>query len=142
MIRIFRIPRLAIAAFALAMVVSCDNPVCGCLTPARALLYGRVTNPAGGGVAGALVLAEQGRGTCEEDFFDVLSTGQTQADGRYRLLLRTGDPPADDECLRAYARPAPSVGTLIGSDSVEFDVSFKVDAPLDSVRVDLVLREP
>lgn len=141
MTRIPRIPRSLSAALALLLIVSCDNPVCGCLTPAQAVVYGRVTNPAGAGVSGAIVLAEQGRGTCEEDFFDVLGSVQTQADGRYHLLLRSAGPPPDDACLRAYARP-PTTISLIGSDSVEFDMAFRYQAPLDSVRMDFVLREP
>jgi hypothetical protein len=140
MYRSLRVPKRMILALALLLVVSCDNPVCGCLTPARAVMHGRVTGP-GGGVAGAVVLAELGRGTCDDDFAEVIGSTRAGADGRYRMPMHSFAPPEADACLRAYARP-PSLTLLTGSDSVRFDVDFKHEGSLDSVRVDLVLREP
>jgi hypothetical protein len=141
MLRSLRVPKRMTSALALLLVVSCDNPVCGCLTPARAMLYGRVTNPAGGAVPGAVVLAELGRGTCEDDFAEVIGDARSGADGRYRMQVHSFAPPDADACLRASASP-PSLSLLTGSDSLEFDVKFKHEGSIDSVHVDLVLREP
>lgn len=137
-----RLPRFAGALLALVLVVSCDNPVCGCLTPSTAVLYGRVTDPAGAGVAGAQVLAELGQGSCGSAGPGHVAAGfaRTGADGRYRFVMRTIASRPED-CKRAYAQRPPR-SSLRDSDTVAFSVRFDAEPPMDSARVDLVLRAP
>ena len=139
--RLMRAPRLLILSLALILVVSCENPVCGCITPSRAVVYGRVTNPAGAGVAGAVVHTELGFPACEPEMIREIDSARTEADGRYRLQLRTLESPGPEGCLRAYADP-PAQGALRGSDTVPFAVALRYEGRMDSVRVDLVLRAP
>lgn len=136
-----RAPRLPAASLALMLVVSCDNPVCGCITPSRAVVYGRVTSPGGGGVAGAVVHAELGFPACAPEMIEEIGSARTEADGRYRLQLRTLEPLRPEGCLRAFAHP-PAQGTLLRSDTVPFAVDLRYEGRMDSVRVDLVLRAP
>ncbi|HLM67886.1 MAG TPA: carboxypeptidase-like regulatory domain-containing protein [Longimicrobium sp.] len=137
-----RLPRFVGALLAMVLVVSCTNPVCGCLTQPTAVLYGRVTDPAGAGVAGAEVLAEQAFGPCGSATPDrgVVGYGRTGADGRYRLVMDGGTSGLDD-CQRAYARRPPQ-SRLRDSDTVAFSVRFRHEPPMDSARVDLVMRAP
>jgi hypothetical protein len=134
-------PRLLTVSLALVLVVSCGDPVCGCLSAARAVVYGRVTDPAGAGVAGALVATQQSSVACDPAGMEETGFARTTADGRYRLQMRTGAPPLPDGCLRAFADP-PAQSTLRGSDTVPFTVEMDYAGPMDSVRVDLVLRAP
>lgn len=134
-----RIPRPFVAALCLVLAVSCHNPLCGC-TPAseRAVLYGRVTDPAGTPVAGAIVRAEAGPAGCQPFTFE-LGSRATDAAGRYRAELRSFEGPV--ECRRAFALP-PAGSTLRGSDTATFQVRFAHPRAVDSARVDLVLRAP
>lgn len=133
-----RIPRAFTGALVLVLTVSCEHPVCGC-TPARdgAVLYGRVTDVAGNPVANARVFAEEGHAGC--DLVADMGRAATDASGRYRMPIHTFG--GRVECRRAYAL-SPAGSTLRGSDTVSFDVRFAAREPLDSARVDLVLRGP
>lgn len=141
MIRSLPFPKRLSAALALLLVVSCDNPMCGC-TPSRdaAILYGRVTDPAGSPVAGAPVEALYAFAGCVEPV-EPMGQARTGADGRYRMEVYTTFHARPGDCLRAYALP-PAQSSLRGSDSVAFAVQFAVNVPKDSTRVDLVLRAP
>lgn len=141
MIRSLPSPKRLSAALALLLVVSCDNPVCGC-TPSRdaAILYGRVTDPAGTPVADAAVGALYALPGCVEPV-EAMGQARTGADGRYRMAVYTFFHARPGDCLRAYALP-PAQSSLRGSDTVAFSVQFAVDVPEDSARVDLVLRAP
>jgi hypothetical protein len=135
-----RIPRSLAGALVLMLVVSCQNPVCGCLSPPDvALLYGTVTDPAGNPVADAAVRAEDGSPACQAEGVFVVGWEKTDAAGRYRAEVHALRP--DSECMRAFALP-PAGSTLRGSDTVPFRVTFAPRRPVDSVRVDLVLRAP
>lgn len=134
-----RIPRSLAGALVLMLAVSCQNPVCGCLSPPDvALVYGRVTDPAGNPVADAAVRAEDGFPACQAAGA-FMGTDQTDAAGRYCAEVHAFQP--NPECMRAFALP-PAGSTLRGSDTVPFRVTFAPDIPTDSVRVDLVLRAP
>jgi hypothetical protein len=134
-----RIPRSLAGALVLMLAVSCQNPVCGCLSPPDvAVLYGSVTDAAGNPVEKAAVRAEEGPPGCQAagvfSGFD-----ETDAAGRYRAEVHAFR--TNPECTRAFALP-PAGSTLRGSDTVPFQVTFSPRRPEDSVRVDLVLRAP
>lgn len=133
-----RIPRSLAGALGLVLLVSCENPVCGC-TPAseRAVLYGRVTDGAGNPVASAVVRAEGGSAGCQNT--GSVGGAATDAGGGYRVELRRFSGPM--ECLHAFAFP-PSGSALRASDTVPLQVRFDAPRATDSVRVDLVLRAP
>lgn len=134
-----RIPRSLAGALVLMLAVSCQNPVCGCLSPPDvAVLYGTVTDPAGNPVARAAVRAEAGAPGCQAAGV-FAGSDETDAAGHYRAEVHAFQP--NPECMRAFALP-PAGGALRGSDTVPFRVTFAPDYPLDSVRVDLVLRAP
>ncbi|HEX2207048.1 MAG TPA: carboxypeptidase-like regulatory domain-containing protein [Longimicrobium sp.] len=137
--RRIRIPRFVAPALGLVLVVSCENPMCGC-TPARdeAVLYGRVTDAAGNPVSNALVRAEEGPAECSQ-FVHESGWATANAAGHYRAEIYTIG--GSVECLRAFALP-PAGSTLRGSDTVAFQVRFAPRTPVDSARVDLVLRAP
>lgn len=141
MLRLMRAPWLLTTSLALMLVVSCENPVCGCLTPSRAVVYGRVTNSAGAGVAGAVVHTELGFPACAPELIEEIGSARTEPDGRYRLQLRTLGALRPEGCLRAYADP-PAQSTLRASDTVPFAVKLRYEGRMDSVRVNLVLRAP
>lgn len=131
-----RVPRAFAAAIGMMLIVSCQNPVCGCPPAvAEAVLYGRVTDPAGNPVAGATLSAQEGSPGCEHTAG--IGWTATDAAGRYRTLIHT--PMPHPECLRAFALP-PAGSLLRGSDTVPFQVRFDYDKVVDSARVDLVLR--
>lgn len=134
-----RVPRPLAGALVLMLAVSCQNPVCGCLSPPDvALVYGTVTDPAGSPVARAAVRAEDGSPECQASGV-VVGWQEADAAGRYRAEVHSLGP--DSECMRAFALP-PAGSTLRGSDTVPFRVQFAPRRPVDSVRVDLVLRAP
>lgn len=139
--RLPRVPRHLAGVLAMLLVVSCDNPMCGC-PPSRdaAILYGRVTNAAGAPVANATVGAEYSFAGCAEPR-EPMGETRTAADGRYRLPIFTSFQARPGDCLRAFALP-PAQDGLRGSDTVAFAVRFAVDVAEDSARVDLVLRAP
>lgn len=135
-----RLPRPFAAALVLMLAVSCVSPtwMCGC-PPSRdeAVLYGRVTDAAGSPVAKATVRAEEGPPGCGEGTGG-MAWASTDANGRYRTIIyRTS---SLMECMRAFAVP-PAGSTLRGSDTVPIQVRF-ARRPVDSARVDLVLRGP
>lgn len=134
-----RIPHPFAGALVLLLAVSCQNPVCGCLSPPDvAVLYGTVTDPAGNPVAGAAVRAEDGSPGCQAAG-DFLGWEKTDAAGRYRTEMHESW--RDSQCMRAFASP-PAGSPLRGSDTVPFRVTFAPRRATDSVRVDLVLRAP
>lgn len=137
-----RVPLPFAASLAVMLTVSCSNPgfVCGC-TPARdvAVLYGTVTDPSGAAVAGASIVAERGAPGCVAPLQQISEGGMSRADGSYRVFVVDGARPGD--CLRATATP-PAGSGLAASEPVPFAVRFAVDTPVDSARVDLVLRAP
>lgn len=134
-----RIPRSLAGALVLMLAVSCQNPVCGCLSPPDvAVVYGTVTDAAGNPVADAAVRAEDSAPGCQEPGIAV-GWKETDAAGRYRAEVHALRP--DSECMRAFALP-PAGSTLRGSDTVPIRVTFAPGSPVDSVRVDLVLRAP
>jgi hypothetical protein len=127
----------ALAACADGVVIQCD-----CVAPpALAVIYGRVTDPAGAPAPGARVKAEYAVAGCEQ-LREPVAEVEAGADGRYRaeVAVRFNDPSAP-HCLRAFATP-PAQSPLLGSDTVPFEVALHRMPPLDSVQVDLVLREP
>lgn len=138
-------PSRRILLLTAALAVACtSDPVtlCGCSPPPDvAILYGRVTDAAGGPVQDALVVAERGLPGCST-IQEKMGEVRTSADGSYRtpVIAHMGLPRAGD-CIRAFAAP-PAGSTLHASDTVAFAVRFATTEPLDSVRVDLVLRAP
>lgn len=135
-----RLPRPFAAALTLMLAVSCVDPTgsCAC-TPLvdQAVMYGRVTDPAGNPVAGATVRAEAGPAGCQA-FANEAGQAATDAGGRYRAVLYAWGPV---ECLRAFAL-APAGGALRGSDTAAVQLRFAHPRDMDSTRVDLVLRAP
>lgn len=143
MFRIRRPRRFCLLCVAFAVACTSDPiTLCGCSPPPDvAVLYGRVTNAAGTAVPNARVVAEHGQSGCPSPL-QTLGEVRTEADGSYRALLTAyTQPPRLDDCLRAYATP-PAGSSLRGSDTVAFRVTFAIGNPLDSARVDLVLRAP
>ncbi|HEX6037803.1 carboxypeptidase-like regulatory domain-containing protein [Longimicrobium sp.] len=140
--RPIRIPRHLATSLGAMLFISCSNPewVCGC-SPAEvsAVLYGRVTDPSGTAVPGATVVTEARYGGCGSSVTSGTGYVQTDADGRYRLMMHTPAPPRAEDCLLAFAR-APQGSTLAGSDTVPFTVRFGNSASWDSAAVNLVLR--
>ncbi|HEX2076741.1 MAG TPA: carboxypeptidase-like regulatory domain-containing protein [Longimicrobium sp.] len=138
-----RIPRMLLVVLGLMLFVSCVNPyeTCACSPPPdEAVVYGRVTDPSGAVVAGALVRAERGPPGCQPSV--ERWEGTTSATGRYRVSVYSHGGPDADWCQRVFALP-PAGSTLRGSDSVAFTVRYRpAGSQPDSVRVDLVLRAP
>lgn len=138
-----RLPRHLAVSLGAMLFISCSNPqwVCGCSpVDASPRLFGRVTDPSGAGVPGATVVIEGAGESCPAAYVGPLGAVQTQADGRYGMLVRAPRPPAAQDCLRVHAQP-PQGSALVGSDTVPFTVRFDLAAP-DSVTVDLSLRAP
>lgn len=139
-----RIPRRPAGCLVLMLLVSCETTTATCdCPPARfgAVIYGRVTDPAGAPVRGARIAAEYGAPGCTQPL-ETLGEVLTSPDGTYRtLLLGSTRQPRPGDCLRAFAAP-PAGSTLRGSDTVAFAVDFGMNEVADSARVDLVLRAP
>lgn len=138
-----RVPRPFAAALGLMLFVSCTNPagMCGCPpAAAEAVVYGRVTNPAGAGVSGAHVSFEMRVNQCDPATAGVIGGVLSGTDGRYRIHLRGGGIPLPGSCLRAYANPP--TAALRTSDTVTVEVEFAYEEVVDSAQVDLVLRAP
>lgn len=134
-----RLPRPVAAALALMLAVSCVDPTgsCACTPPVdQAVMYGRVTDPAGKPVASATVRAEAGPAGCQST--NEAGQAATDAGGRYRAVLYAWGPV---ECLRAFALP-PAGGALRGSDTAAVQLRFAHPRDMDSTRLDLVLRAP
>jgi hypothetical protein len=140
--RVRRPRRLSLLAVSAAVAcTSGPTDLCGCSIPLpSALLYGRVTDAAGAPVHDARVMAEAGGPGCAPPL-ETLGEARTAADGSYRAVLTVYvRVPRPGDCLRASATP-PAGSALRGSDSVAFATRFG-HHPLDSARVDLVLRAP
>ena len=137
-----RLPKHLAACLGAMLFVSCTSTtICDCPPGTfRAVLKGRVTDPAGQPVAGARVHAEMGVPDCTGTIMPLDETG-SGADGAYRMLITSLGPANRGECLRAYAT-APPGSALAGSDTVPFAVEFGMDGVVDSARVDLLLRAP
>ncbi|HYR07038.1 MAG TPA: carboxypeptidase-like regulatory domain-containing protein [Longimicrobium sp.] len=136
-----RVPRPFAATLTVMLAVSCVNPAGSCAcdpVPLGAVMYGRVTDPAGNAVSGATVQAQVGPTGCQP-FANEAGEAATDADGRFRARIQHPGGPV--ECLRAFALPPVRSG-LRGSDTVAFQVRFTTQHTLDSARVDLVLRTP
>ncbi|HEX6037804.1 carboxypeptidase-like regulatory domain-containing protein [Longimicrobium sp.] len=133
-----RVPAYFAGALALLLVVSCTNPMCGCppLPPPHAVLYGRVTDPAGTPVQGAAVALEGAETGCNGPG-TVGARVLTGADGMYRLPVWISAEPMG-VCLRAHAAP-PSGRELWASDTIQVRPLFGAE-PADSARADFRLR--
>lgn len=140
-----RIPsRRTFSLLTVVLAVACTGgptDLCGCSqVPPHAVLYGRVTDPAGAPVQNALVTAENGPAGCAEPLEK--SQMRTAADGSYRAMVFAYDRgPGPIGCIRAFATPPEEIA-LRGSDTIPFAVRFDTGMPRDSARVDLVLRAP
>ena len=139
-----RFPKHLIACLGAMLFISCSEPMglCGCSEPApSAVLHGRVTDAAGAPVQGARVVAEHAESGCTA-LLSSMGEAVTEADGSFStyvgVVVRT---PRAGDCLRAFALP-PAGSTLRGSDTATFSARFSQALPLDSVRMDLVLRAP
>lgn len=139
-------PRIRIsrpfAAIAFAAAVACtSNPValCGCSMPGPyAVVYGRVTDPAGTPVAGGTVHWETGPAGCGS-----IAGSQdvpVDASGIYHVGVSAAGEGAE-QCVRLAALP-PAGSTLRSSDTVQITIPTPRTLPADSVRRDLVLRAP
>lgn len=134
-----RIPRLlAVSAF----VVACElHPVdtCACsLPPPYDIVYGTVTAPGGGAVAGATVQADVGGPECQSSV--ERESLYSDAAGRYRIpVFHTGG--YAQQCIRLVAL-APAGSGWHDSDTVRFTMPTPQSHPPDSVRHDLALRAP
>ncbi len=133
--------RLLLAAFPLALLLSCSNPtdICACspLSP-TGVLHGYVASPEGPPVAGARVIAEVGLPGCTGGFRKLGET-HSAADGSYRATVYADHSVLPGACLRARAEP-PTGSTWRESEPKPFAMRFSVGEPQDSVRVDLALR--
>lgn len=140
-----RVPRpRPFLLLAIATLVACTSgptDLCGCsVAPDAAVLYGRVTDAAGAPVQAARIVAQHGAPGCAQPL-ETLGEVTTGADGGYRAMLFVHSrQPGTGDCLRAVATPP--VGTALRADTVPFAARFGRGNPLDSVRVDLVLRAP
>jgi hypothetical protein len=140
-----RIPRpRPLLLLAVATLVACTSgptDLCGCsLPPDAAVLYGRVTDAAGAPVQAARIVAQHGAPGCAQPL-ETLGEVSTGPDGGYRTLLVVySRQPRPGDCLRALA--APPAGSPLRADTVPFAAGFGRGSPLDSARVDLVLRAP
>lgn len=137
MIPSLRVPKRLSAVLALVLVVSCENPVCGCPpASARVSLNGRVTRPDGSPIVYATLNFQVSETGCAEPF---VSAGypRTEGDGRYIWTIHAGGVPTDG-CIRAFAAPPSHDTRLRASDTVTVPVRFDYDP--ESVRLDFVLR--
>lgn len=118
---------------------SCTEPVCGC-TPraASAVVLGRVTTLSGAPVANATVLGHLNIGAGACTIGAQFAQFEADAQGRYRGTFLAWLP-IDSACVFVTARP-PSNGPSLRDTIVgPFRLSFRYDAPLDSLVLDLVL---
>lgn len=137
MIPSLRVPKRLSAVLALVLVVSCENPVCGCPpASARVSLSGRVTRPDGAPMVFATLNFQVSETGCAEPF---VSAGhpRTGVDGSYGWTVHAGGEPADG-CIRAFATPPVTETGLRASDTVTVPVRFDRDP--ENLRLDFVLR--
>lgn len=134
-----RTPRSFLALAALVVAGACSGDSTGSPPPEEAVVYGRVTNPDGAGVAGAVVRVEQGPAGCQP-WVDYRN-GTTGANGAYRMTVFNDGSIGGNACRRVFAL-APEGSGLRGSDTIPLTVQFRSGSTLDSARVDLVLRRP
>ena len=132
------------AGASLALLLSClPTDICGCSPiPPAVMVLTTVRDAAGGLVAGAVVTVK-GTMSSAVDVCDPLVLGQplakstTLADGTTReRISSSGD---REHCIRVIAQmPPPS--SLKPDTVARANVAFRSADPLDTVRVDLVLR--
>ena len=136
-----RHPRRLLLATAAALVACTTDALtlCGCSMPGPyAVLYGRVTDPAGTPVAGGTVHWETGPAGCAT--IDIARVVPVDEMGVYHVgVFPAGDGP--EQCVRLAALP-PAGSPLRGSDTVQVTLPTPRTVPSDSVRRDLVLRAP
>jgi len=131
-----------------ALVVGCSDPGAGGLPPvlsSKGIVYGTVSLPDGSPVFGMRVDAKVfGQasllGPCEDQAFtgSPSSFVDTDAGGGYRMVLEwlpQGNP--ETICLGVRTRPAETSG-LMKSEKKGILLTFRIDAPYDSVGVHLV----
>jgi hypothetical protein len=123
--------------------LGCMDPTdgCGCTpTPATALVVGRVQTTAGTTVAGATVSAYIARGghCTRQESPD--GTGDTRSDGSYRVSIAS---PGETESTCVLVRVRAPLGSGL-EDAVDTAVmlTFRYAPPLDSARVNAILRGP
>jgi hypothetical protein len=139
-----RVPR-PFAAIAFAAAVACTSTptaLCGCSVPGPyALVYGRVTDPAGTPVAGGTVHWQMGTAGTAGCAAIAGSQGvPVDESGVYHVgVFPVGEGP--EQCVRLAALP-PAGSPLRGSDTVQIAIPTPRTVPSDSVRRDLVLRAP
>ena len=115
----------------------CDICVTG------AIVYGSVTTSAGAPVAGARVAVDLHSSSCAVSSA-ALEAGATLSDatGSYRLVAISPYSPAV-QCAIVTVTPPAGVGASVTADSshsVRLQDTYPTTVPLDSVRVDIVLR--
>jgi hypothetical protein len=136
--------RLAWMTAPAALLLSCSNPTMICACPPATfdtVVYGRVTTPDGLSVPGALVYVENRDRGCLDNEVRESERAFSHPSGGYRVYLRLPMSPSVESCLVARAEP-PAGSVLLPSAAVHFEVRFGNSQPVDSARVDLVLRGP
>src|SRR5687767_15074779 len=134
-----RIPRSA-AAITFAAVVACTGDavtLCACLTGPNILVYGRVTDPSGAAVPGAIVRVEAMPVRCEGTPPHVAAP-ETDGTGRYRGAVYAITE-WTEQCLRMTALP-PAGSGLQSSETVEVTIATPQRVQGDSLRRDFTLR--
>lgn len=131
---------IAIPLVAALLASACSDRV-GCdVCTTSAIAYGVVRDTSGQPVSGVHVTGDALRDSCSAGtpvgWTD--RTPTTDAQGRYRALLLSLYSPFS-ACLRVTAQ-APSGSPWLDTTIVGPKISFRGTAPLDSIRVDLVLR--
>lgn len=109
--------------------------------PTSAVVFGQVSGPDGSDVRDAVVTAAGWRLDCPSDGGSGPFEGPettTGDDGNYRLRFDVRGVGAEDMCLVVRADP-PAGTSLAPAADTGASVMLSEDAPLDSVRVDLVL---
>ena len=119
---------------------SCTTEACDC-PPAivPAVVTGRVLEPGGAAVEGALVraysAAEAGCHSLETEF----GIAGAEPDGGFRIGLASGQL-QDSVCVLVFAQPRPGSEGLENSDTNLVVMDFRDELTRDSARVELVLR--
>lgn len=101
----------------------------------RTIVYGRITDPNGAGVAGANVFVRHHPATCDAKVNES-STVQTAADGRYRVILTAVTAVG---CVSVRVVPV-NVNAYQVDSVMNLRAPFRQSEPLDSLAVNLTLR--
>jgi len=130
------------AGASLALLLSClPTDICGCSPiPPAVMVLTTVRDAAGGPVAGALITVE-GTLSFASDVCDPMVLGQPLANSTTRADGTTSERvfSSGDRCIRVIAQmPPPS--SLKPDTVARSNVAFRSADPLDTVRVELVLR--